>query len=61
MKRDYNEIISDLKHGLCDPALANRASRAIQELILTHELDEALIVELRNQIKELKDRLPDNT
>lgn len=61
MNRDYNEIISDLKRGLCTPALANRAARAIQELITTHELDQSLIVELRNQIKELKDRLPDDT
>lgn len=61
MNRNYNEIINDLKHGLCAPALANRAARAIQELMMTHELDESLIIELRNQIKQLKDRLPDDT
>ncbi len=51
MSRYYAEIIDDLKHGLCAPALAARASKAIEELLTMHQLDQTEIVRLRRQIE----------
>ena len=47
MRRNYYEIIDDLKRGVCTPALANRARAAIEELLQMHELDQSEIVRLR--------------
>lgn len=53
MSRHYGEIIDDLKRGVCNSALLVRASKAIEELLTMHQLDQAEIVRLRRQIEAM--------
>lgn len=50
----YEELLDDLKRGAINGALANRARKAIEELLTMHQLDQAEIVRLRRQIEVLQ-------
>jgi len=55
MSYKYNEIIDDLRRQILTPALASRAKKAIEELLYTHELDQAEIVRLRRMVEMKED------
>lgn len=52
---NYNEILDDLRRQILTPALANRAKKAIEELLHLHELDQAEIVRLRRMVEMKED------
>ena len=49
----YKELVNDLRM-FPDRALMMRAAKAIEELLLVHQLDQSEIVRLRRQIEVLK-------
>ena len=51
MSYKYNEIIDDLRRQILTPALANRAKKAIEDLLQMHELDQSEIVRLRRMVE----------
>ncbi len=54
MSRSYEELLTDLRLGAITGALANRAKKAIEELLTMHYADQAEIVRLRRQIEVLQ-------
>ena len=49
----YKELVDDLRM-FPDRALMARAAKAIEELLLIHQLDQSELVRLRRQIEVLK-------
>ncbi len=49
----YKELVDDLRMFRDRPLMA-RAAKAIEELLLIHQLDQSEIVRLRRQMEDLK-------
>ena len=54
MSRNYYEIIDDLNKGVMNKAVAARAKKAIEELLMVHELDQSEIVRLRRMVEAME-------